>query len=168
MEHLPDRCLILGDEHDLGLIFTMCQHLNEDVGGAVVLELSRARRPPLDLPGRMMLTVLPRLVPFSAESLWGARDAHPSAARSLGLPEASQPRPGPALPRGERAAAALSAFADEWLVPEDPAVGDRALWVGMVGVPAVDAVCERLCRTVPRLHLHRPTVVAAPDTGHRS
>jgi hypothetical protein len=165
VENIPDRCFILGDEHDLGLIFAMCAQLPPQTSGAVVLELSRAKRPPLELPDSMMLTVLPRLVPFSAESLWSARNAHPSAARSLDLPAASEPRPGPTLPRGERAAAALLAFADEWLLPEDPAASDRALWVGMVGVPAVDEACDRLARSVRHLHMHRPTVVSSPDVG---
>jgi hypothetical protein len=162
VEHLPDRCLILGDEHDLGHIFTLAARLPAHSCGGVVLELARSRRPPLDLPPQMMLTVLPRLLPFSAGTLWSAGHAHPSAARSLGLPAASEPRPGPVLPRGERAAAALAAFADEWLLPDASAAADCALWIGMVGVPAVDAVCEHLRRTVPRLHLHRPTVVSSP------
>jgi hypothetical protein len=66
--------------------------------------------------------------------------------------------------RGERAASALEAWATEWLLPESSDGSDHGLWVGMVGVPAVDRVCHHLLHTVPGLHMHRPVPLTS-DLG---
>jgi NADPH-dependent ferric siderophore reductase len=138
--------LIIGDEHDLGMILAMLESFPAGAHGTVFLELPGHRDVPILLPDDMSLTVLPRgpqLEQCPAERLVTGHD--PSADL-----RSEQHAP------GHRARTALEAWADEWLIDGvlDPA--RHALWIGMVGLPVMDAACDGLLDRHVGVHLHRP------------
>lgn len=147
--------LIIGDEHDLGMILAMLESFPAGAHGTVFLELPGHRDVPILLPDGMSLTVLPRgprLEQCPAERLVTGHD--PSA-------DLRSERHAP----GHRARTALKAWADEWLIDGilDPA--RHALWIGMVGLPVMDAACQDLERRHADVHMHRPEAAHRADVS---
>ncbi len=127
--------LLAGDAHDAAELRKLLRLLPRSAYGQVYVEVGATGGQPEVDPARwerppgMGLTVLRR--------------------------SAGSPRPR----RGRLLAAALSAWADEWL-PDGACAcaGPFALWVGCAASPDVESVCSSLTDrldTAP-LHLHRP------------
>lgn len=156
MTHPAQRYLIVGDEHDLAFILPMIESFDRSIQGNVILELPTSCHPMVSLPPDLGLTVLSR-GPVSHV------DRGPAGELLYG-DEAD--RLFPSRPRGERAREALESWCAEWLPAEETTVEGHGLWVGMVGVPAVDDVCTRMAHRIRHLHLHRPGTPHGSDAMH--
>ncbi|MDR6866589.1 NADPH-dependent ferric siderophore reductase [Microbacterium resistens] len=132
-----DHFVLAGVSSDAPFVNRLVAALPEDSYGQVFLEGTGPSRV-LGWPGPA------RLVPF-----WLRQDLAPAVDGRL---------PGP----GDVLAAALRAWADEWLPePGHRGVLPFTVWIGGAGHRPVDELCRRLTLSYPGLHLHHPESAAA-------
>jgi NADPH-dependent ferric siderophore reductase len=126
-----EHVLLVGDSADVRTIRGILAGFGDDVYGQVILEVASSRQ------------IEDWVRPDGVSVTWLVRErTH---------------RGGPALvPRGELAARALSAWADEWLRAGTAPPLPSLVWVGCAFSDPVDAVYADLAQRVDGLHLHHP------------